>query len=228
MKVVVYGASGHGKVVAEILLASGHALEGFVDDGVAAGTLVLGRPVLGDAEWLTTHAGTLDGVALGVGANRGRALVAARIRAAGAALISALHPHSIIAPTARIGEGAVVMAGAVINSDAVIGAGAIINTGCVVEHDCKIGDYAHIGPQVALGGTVEVGEFAQIGIGAVVSNNIAIGSHSVIGAGAAVVHSIPEKVVAYGVPARPRRSIEVETTPERADRTRGRNLHPSH
>jgi sugar O-acyltransferase (sialic acid O-acetyltransferase NeuD family) len=199
--VVVFGAGGHGKVVADAVLACGMRLEGFIDDHVAVGTKILGKPVLGSSAWLR---GRAVKVALGIGSNETRARLAELALAAGATLTTVLHPSAAIARSAKIGEGVVVLAQAAINADAVVERGAIINTGAVVEHDCVVSEFAHISPRAALGGGCRVGERAQLGIGAVMLPGRAIGARALVGGGAAVVHDIAADVVAIGVPARPR------------------------
>ncbi len=198
---VVYGAGGHGKVVAEILLASGEQIAGFLDDKPAlGGALVLGFPIFPAADWLEKNTGAK--VALGIGNNSHRQQVAQRITRFGGKLISAIHPSAIVARGAAIGSGVMIMPAAVLNPDCHIAEGVIINTGAIVEHDVKIGRYAHLAPRCVTGGGVEIGDFAQIGIGAVVLPGKRIGAHAEIGGGAVVIDDIPPCAVAYGVPAR--------------------------
>ena len=198
---IVYGASGHGKVVADILQACGVELQGFVDDDPnAAGK---GVKILGDGEWLVREAARRPvDVALGIGDNFQRRGVADHVARSNVTLISAVHPSATISPSATICSGAVIMAQAVVNADAAIGRGAIINTGAIVEHDCIVGDYAHLSPKAAIGGHVTIGDFAWLGIGSSVIPNIEIGKGSIIGAGATVTTDIKEWIVAVGTPAR--------------------------
>ncbi|MCA9672257.1 MAG: acetyltransferase [Myxococcales bacterium] len=204
----VYGASGHGKVVADICRAMGGLPDGFIDDGAAVGSLVFELSVLGGGDWLAEQAGAASGgaasieVALGIGDNAVRARIAARLRDMGVSLLTAIHPSAVVAPSARVGAGTVVMAGALINPDSVIGEGAIINTGVAVEHDNHIGDYAHLSANAATGGNVTIGAFAHLGLGATVLPGRRVGARSVVGAGAAVIRDLADDVVAVGVPAR--------------------------
>lgn len=208
-KVVVYGASGHGKVVADILRALGIQVAGFIDDDPGKSGELLGLPILGNGIWLAEHAARQKvRVALGIGDNFVRQLIMDRCRAAGAELLTAVHPSATIAPSAKLGAGSVVMAQAAINPDAVIGQGVIINTGAIVEHDCRIGDFAHLSPKVAIGGNCTVGDFAWLGIGCTMIHGVGVGAGSMIGAGATVVRNVGEWIVAVGTPARVSRKIK--------------------
>ena len=209
MSVIVFGAGGHGKVVADVLAAAGLEVLGFVDDDEARqGRRVLGKPVLGDSVWLREHAARAPvAIALGIGSNHARALIAGRARAWGATLVTAIHPAATVSPSARIGAGTVIMAGACVNPDAAIGEGVIVNTGAIVEHDCILGDWSHLSPRVALGGAARVGAGAHLGLGAIVLPGVCVGDRSIVGAGAVVVRDLLADVVAWGVPARVGRQL---------------------
>lgn len=211
-RVYVYGASGHGKVVADILRCAAAAdptavpAAGFVDDRAEVqGTTLLGLPVCGDGAWLEQQAAAAPGqvgVALGIGDNRVRRRVAARCRKAGATLVTAVHPTAVVAASARVGAGSVLMAGALVNPDAQIGEGVIVNTGAVVEHDVVVGDYAHLSPNAATGGAAALGALSHLGLGAVILPMVRVGERTTVGAGSVVNRELPSDVVAYGVPAR--------------------------
>lgn len=199
--IAVYGAGGHGKVVAEILMACGRSLQGFIDDNPSLrGSSVLGLPVFSADEWLRFHAHA--GVALGVGINVAREQVAMRVRHSGCTVLTVIHPGAIIARSATIGEGAAIMPGAVLNPDCEIGEGAIINSGAIVEHDARIGRYAHMSPNSAAGGGAQIAAYAHIGMGASVLPSKRVGMNCVIGAGAIVTLDIPDGQLAYGIPAK--------------------------
>ena len=188
-------------MVAEIVRATGATLAGFVDDGVAAGTEVLGARVLGGIEWLLAQ--PQAAVALGVGTNSTRARVAERLVAAGHLLPTWVHPSALISPTASLGDGTVVMPRVVVNAEARVGIGVILNTGCVVEHQCEIGDYVHLSPAVALGGDCRIGARTHVGINATLVQLIHVGADCVVGAGAVVIRHVGDGQTVAGVPAKP-------------------------
>jgi len=198
---VVFGAGGHGKVVCDILLCSGEAVLGFLDDSRPHGELHLGLPVLGGASWLD---GREARVALGIGDNSARQRIAEACTNAGAQLVTAIHPRAVVARSAAIEDGVVIMALAVVNADARIERGAIVNTAAVVEHDCVVGAFAHVSPNSALGGSCTVDALAQLGIGASMLPGTRIGRDAVVGGGALVASDIAAGTSARGVPARVR------------------------
>jgi sugar O-acyltransferase (sialic acid O-acetyltransferase NeuD family) len=199
--VVVYGAGGHGKVVAEILTVSGYTVMGFVDDAPArVGSSIGDLPVFAAAEWLGWHPDAE--VAMGIGDNPARQRAALRVKQNRGSLITVVHPRAIFSRTAKIGDGAVIMPGVVLNADCEIGDGAIVNTGAIVEHDVKVGHYAHLSPNCTLGGGALIGDCTHIGIGASVLPQKRVGANCVIGAGAVVIDDIPDNSVAYGIPAK--------------------------
>lgn len=198
---LVLGAGGHAKVVADIILAQGFPLVGFLDDDPQTwGGKRLNYPVLGYIDTYA-HYGA-DALALGIGDNQAREQVVQRLGVGHYFLHSAVHPSATISAYAWLGQGVVIAARAVINPDSELGHYAILNTGATVDHDCIIGEYAHLAPGTHLAGGVTVGRGALIGVGASVAPGCRIGEWAVIGAGAAVVCDIPDRVTAKGVPAR--------------------------
>ena len=192
----LFGASGHGKVIKEILEAEGVEVKAFADDDKAVHECA-GIPVLHEAE-------SLSPVIVSIGANRIRKMIVERMKSSDESVKFgiAVHPTAVVSPSAKIGEGTVVMAGAVINADAVIGKHCIINTGATVDHDCIIEDYCHIAPGAHISGATYIGEGTWIGVGASVIQCLKIGKDTMIGAGSVVVKDIPDKVIAYGNPCR--------------------------
>lgn len=199
---VVFGASGHAKVVIEVLRSCGEEPAMCLEIGRIVDSC-LGVPVSEEEAFLAdlAHPGDWRFV-VGVGANAARARITPSIAARGLESLSALSPRSCISGTATIGSGSLVMPFACINADARVGSGAIINTGAVVEHDCAVGDFAHVGPNATLGGWVEIGERAFVGIGATVLPNVRVGADAMIGAGSVVIRDVPEGATVVGNPAR--------------------------
>ena len=191
-KLIIIGASGHGKVIADIAIKCGYEDIAFLDDDERIKECA-GFPVVGK----TCQAKNLDGdkiVAIG------NAKIRERIQS-GLNVVTLIHPAAVISRRVAIGKGTVVMAGAVINSDAVIGEGCIINTGASVDHDCNIGAFSHVSVGAHVAGACKIGERTWIGAGATVSNNVNICSDCMIGAGAVVIKDINKMGTYVGVPA---------------------------
>jgi UDP-perosamine 4-acetyltransferase len=205
MKCVVIGAGGHGKVVLEILRAARkHQPVGFIDaDPSLAGTKVGGLKVLGAANVLPKlKAQKVKHAIIAVGDNRARRTYAQVLEQHGFALINAVHPKAVIAPTATLGKGVVIAAGAVVGTESRIGNLAILNTAAVVDHECVVEDAAHIGPTAALAGKVRVGELAFVGLGAKIIQCLSIGPEAIVGAGAVVIRDVEPRTTVVGVPCR--------------------------
>jgi sugar O-acyltransferase (sialic acid O-acetyltransferase NeuD family) len=196
-RLIIVGAGGHGKVIADNALKNGYTDICFVDDKSIGDCM--GFPIVGGcADLNKLNNGKTDFI-IGIGNSAIRKKIAEEYDINWVTLI---HPSAQIAVNVSIGRGTVVMAGAVVNVCATVGEQCIINTCAVVEHDNVIEDYVHISPNVALGGTVFVGKSTHIGIGASVCNNINICGDCMIGAGAVVSKNIVESGTYIGVPAR--------------------------
>ena len=193
-RLIIIGASGHGKVVADIAKKNGYTDIVFLDDGGKVSECG-GFPVIGKTE--NVPDGDLF-VAIGNAEIRKRFMEANQ----GRTFPVLIHPSAVIADDVIIGEGSVIMAGAVINPGTKIGRGVIVNTSSSVDHDCIIGDFVHIAVGAHLCGTVNVGEKTWIGTGVTVINNISIFNDCMIGAGAVIVKDIKEQGTYVGVPAR--------------------------
>ncbi len=204
---LLYGAGGHGKVVADAAEKEGlYMLAGFLDDR-ASGT-AFDLPVLGTVhDAAALHA---KGIAVGIvsiGHASARKTGQEALRAAGFTMGVVTHPSAQVARGAVIGAGSVLLPGAIVGPDAVVGEGCIINTGASIDHDCVLGDYVHIAPGARLAGHVTVGAGSHIGIGSAVKEGVSIGKNVLVGAGSVVLKDLPDDCVAYGVPAALVRSI---------------------
>ena len=200
--VIILGAGGHAKVVADILLITKVKIIGFLDDNRDTwGKNLLGLPILGDIVRYDEFAPS--GLVIGVGSNTARRDIVQRLGGIADELwLTAIHPTAVVADSATIGHGTVVAANAVINPDSVVGDHVIINTAATVDHDCTVGNYAHIAPGAHLAGSVSVGEGTLIGIGVCSVPGCAVGKWSIVGAGSTIVRSIPDHVTAKNTPAR--------------------------
>lgn len=206
--VVIIGAGGHGKVVADALVAMGRTVKGFIDVDPARWTeCVNDMQVLGGEDLLSSSDAAAVELANGVGSvdlSGVRRAVFERFHARAFRFVTIVHPGAIVSPRARLAEGAQVMAGAIVQAGAVIGENTILNTGAIVDHDCKIGAHCHLAPGCTLSGNVSIGTASHIGTGASVRHGVSLGERTLVGAGAAVVSNHPGGATLVGVPARVR------------------------
>lgn len=198
---VIIGAGGHGKVVADVARRMGcYGTIFFLDDDSSVKECS-GFSVVGKSNEIGRYIKEYDVfVAVGNAATRGR--IMDELKAAGAFLPVLIHPDAVVGQGVMVGDGTVVMAGAVINPDTQVGDGCIINTCSSVDHDCRIGDYVHVSVGAHVAGGVSIGKNSWIGAGAVIRNQICIAKDCMIGAGAVVVKNIEAGGTYIGVPAR--------------------------
>lgn len=185
---IIYGASGHAKVVEDVVESSGGSVSYFVDD----------NPALSEVHGIKVvhhFLPTKEPVIIAIGNNAVRSKIASSIDAS---FGTAIHPSAVLSGRATIGEGTVVMAGAIIQTDTTVGRHCIVNTGASVDHECLVGDFVHISPHATLCGNVVVGEGTWIGAGATVIQGIKIGKWSVIGAGSVIVSDVPDCSLVVG------------------------------
>ena len=201
--VIIWGAGGHGRVVADIVERQQiYKMLGFVDDEEDLwGRRVDGYPVLGQVLDYRQVGFSSSQLILAIGSNEVRHQLAESVETAGLKFATAIHPSAQIGRDVVIGSGTVVMANAVINTGARIGDHVIINTGATVDHDCVIEDFVHVAPGAHLAGNVTVGSGAFVGIGCCAIPGVKIGRWSVIGAGSTVIRDISDYVTAVGTPA---------------------------
>lgn len=200
-KLLIIGASGHGKVVADIALKMNrwHSIA-FLDDDKSIKTC-MGLDVIGNSADVVKYKSKAD-IFVAIGNNATRQKAYEKLEVAGVSIPILIHPNTVIGKQVELGVGTVIMAGVVINCCTSIGKGCIINTGSTIDHDNVIEDYVHISPGVNLAGTVKVGKSSWIGVGSVVSNNVNITSDCKVGAGAVIVRDITEPGTYVGVPVR--------------------------
>lgn len=194
-KLILYGASGHCKVVIDILQNNNTRISSIVDKNPEV------KKILGKKVKLASlfDFNTSSNVILTIGNNKARKALAIQLEVN---YDTAIHSKAIVSSHAIIGHGTVIMAGAIINPQARIGKHCIINTAAIIEHDCKIEDFVHISPSVSLAGGVQVGEGTHVGIGATVIQKIQIGKWVTIGAGAIIINDVPDYAVVVGNPGK--------------------------
>lgn len=203
-RLAIIGASGHGKVVADIAESCDWEAIDFFDDAYNPQVTTNGHwPIVGSVSDLLSTSSTYSGVIVAIGNNQVRQKICETIVASTMNLVTLIHPAAIVSRHAKIGTGSVVVAGAVINAYATIGSGAIINTNASIDHDCCLGDYVHISPGANLAGGVKVGNCSWIGIGSCIKQQVTIGGGVTVGAGAVVISDTLDNLTVAGVPAHP-------------------------
>ncbi len=197
-KVIIIGAGGHAKVIADIIRSNNDDVVGFLDDSFTEEKEFYGSRIIGKSGDYVNYLDDCSFI-IAIGNNGVRERISGLFKCA---WYTAIHPSAEVSSSAVIGEGTCVMANAVVNADAKIGAHVIVNTASVVEHDCVIGDYSHIAPKSVVCGATSVGKNVWIGTGSTVVNLISICDNVMLGAGGVVVKSIDEAGTYVGVPAR--------------------------
>lgn len=201
---LIIGAGGHGKVVADAALETGEWGEiVFLDDAWPEKKKNGLWDIHGKVDQLANWKGNCASAVVAIGNNHLRMELQSKLIAVGFEVATIVHPSATVSRFAKLGIGSVVFAHAVVNVDAVVGEAAIINTAATIDHDCQLGKGVHIAPGANLGGGVVVGDFSWVGIGAAVSHYLLIGAEVTVGAGAVVINNIEKGVTAVGVPARP-------------------------
>jgi sugar O-acyltransferase (sialic acid O-acetyltransferase NeuD family) len=207
-KILIIGAGGHAQVVAEILFLRyqmGEDIQpiGYLDDNPQLlGKKLLNLPVLGKIDQLAEidH----DQIIIAIGHNATRQNLFDKLHSQGTQFAVAIHPHTTISSTVKVGKGSMVCAGVIINPQAVIGQNVILNTGCTIDHHNQIGNHSHIAPGVHIGGDVKVEEGAFLGIGANILPQRQIGAWSTIAAGATIITDVEAHSLYIGTPAKRR------------------------
>jgi sugar O-acyltransferase (sialic acid O-acetyltransferase NeuD family) len=200
-KLLIIGASGHGKVVADIALKMNKWQSiVFLDDDESLRTS-MGIKIIGSSDEISEHINEYE-IFVGIGNNITRQKIHEMLETLGASIPVLIHPNAVVGEQVDFGNGTVVMAGAVVNCCTRIGKGCIINTGSTIDHDNFIEDYVHISPGSHLAGTVKIGQGSWLGISSVVSNNVEVTKDCIVGAGSVVIKDITESGIYVGVPVR--------------------------
>lgn len=204
-QLIIFGAGGHGRVVADAAAAMGLAVAGFCDEGKALGIKINGLPVLalGLDALAVSHPPRAFVFHVALGDNARRLEVALAARRLGYALPVIRHSTALVSPSASVGEGSVLMAGVIVQANAAIGRCCIVNTAASLDHDNILADGVQICPGVRSAGDVRYGAGAFIGTGATLIPGVRVGAWAVVGAGAVVARDVAEGSRVAGVPARP-------------------------
>ena len=203
-RLLILGASGHGKVAGDCARTAGLWSElVFYDDRWPALKMCGPWPVVGTGETLLIERRKNDQGFVAIGNAPTRLAWLGRMSSEGISVATINHPRAILSACVILGEGSLVVAGAVINIDVRVGKGCIINTGSTLDHDCVLADGVHICPGAHLAGEVQIGTSSWIGIGSSVCQCIRIGNGVTVGAGAVVTEDVPDGITVIGVPARP-------------------------
>ncbi len=185
-RVLVIGAGGFGRSVADALLAgSRYTLTGFVDDRIPAGSTVLGQPVLGSLADLPALRAGCALVVVAIGDNLRRQEITLLAQNAGFNLATVVHPQAIISQYAALGAGAMILAGAIVGTEVTVGDGAIVNAGAIVDHHAKVGDFAHLGVGACIAGGARIGARSWLKEGSILRAGQVIGDDCVAAGGAA-------------------------------------------
>lgn len=207
-RLLILGAGGHGKVVAETALMLNQWDEiAFLDDNQNPSE-VCGVKVIGSLKDYIYLKEKYGNAFVAIGSNELRLEWIERLKDAGYKIPVIKHSQSIVSQFCEISEGTIVMAGAIVNSASKIGKGCILNTSCTIDHDCILEGGVHVSPGAHVGGTVKIGTCTWVCIGSSIANNVSIGRNSIIAAGAAVVKNISDSVLAAGVPAITKKILE--------------------
>lgn len=198
LPLILFGAGGHGKVVADAAAGSWRVL-GFIDDARTGEHG--GYPILGTQKALEKLKKEGAHCIVSIGDCAARAKVQQMLEDMGFSLATVIHPSAVVSKSARIGAGSAILAQVSVGPDAVLGKGCVVNTCASVDHDCAVGDYTHIAPGAHVAGGVTIGAQTFVGIGSSVREYCSIGSHVIVGAGAAVVTDFGDAVTVLGVPA---------------------------
>ena len=213
-KIVVIGASGHAKVIIDIVEREGkYEVLGLIDSYKEKGRKTFGYAILGTEKLIPQliEKENLYGGILAIGDNYIRQELFYKIKEIQPDFkyVNAIHPHAVIGAKVKIGKGVVIMPGVIVNTQSKIDDFCILNTKSTLDHECKMKKFSSLGPGTNVGGNVKIGECTAISLGAKVIENIDIGKHSVVGAGSLVIRNVGDFKIAFGIPAKEVRTRDI-------------------
>lgn len=184
---LVVGAGGHGRFVAEAAELSGQfEVMGFLDDSLSAGETVLGLPVLGPGASIAQHRAAADQAMVAIGNNAVCEKLTQQLAAASFEVATVVHPRAIVSPSALLGKGSAVMAGAILGTEARLGVGTIVNYGAVVDHHATVEDFGHLGVNASMADGTVLGRGAWLQAGAALGYGVKVGAGEVLLPGSAI------------------------------------------
>lgn len=199
----ILGASGHGKVAADIAMQSGWEKIVFFDDAYPKKQALEIWSIVGNTDDLLTNISDYAGVFVAIGASKIRYEKTLQMKEQAATVVTLIHPKAIVSPFASLAEGTIVVGGAVVNAFSRVGVAGIVNTGATVGHDCCLAEAVHVAPGANVAGGVTIGRHSWIGVGSSIRQYLTIGEEVTVGAGAAVVADVAHGQTVVGVPAKP-------------------------
>lgn len=186
-RLLIVGAGGHGRSVAEAAMMSGHyEVAGFVDDSAVDIKDIWGIPMLGETGNLLAYRSLTQAVIVAIGNNNARRRLSDRFVQAGYELVSVLHPRATISSRAVIGPGSAIMAGAIIGTEAQLGRGVIVNCGAIVDHHARVADFGHLGVNACMAGGTVLGRGAWLQAGSAIGYGVQVPDGSILGPGEAL------------------------------------------
>jgi len=201
-RLAILGASGHGKVIAEIALSTVWDSVDFYDNAFPVKASLDNYSIQGGLDKLLEKSNSYDGFHVAIGENRTRLNILNQLLVLDLPCPNIIAHSAVVSQSASLGDGISIMANVVLNAKAMLGDGVILNTSCSVDHDCNIASGVHISPGAHLAGDVSVGMCSWVGIGSVIIQGKVIGDDSIIGAGSTVISDVPNGVTAVGVPSK--------------------------
>ena len=198
----ILGASGHGKVIAELALSTDWGSVDFYDDSFPVKASLNNYSIKGGLHKLLERSNSYDGFHVAIGENRTRLNTLNQLLKLDLPCPNIIAHSAVVSESTSLGVGITIMENVVVNANTILGDGVILNTSCSVDHDCYVASGAHVSPGAHLAGNVSVGICSWIGIGSVVIQGKVIGDNSIIGAGSTVISDVPNSVTAVGVPSK--------------------------